>query len=152
MQSSMSRSEAQEYQLNSPPTDGISNVTFGPNNFLLVSSWDSVSQNVITCRYKNILKTRNGLKFTPYNQVVSIIKVKTLDSVVLAFLLDKAIKVNFLVPAPVLPFHVLCVVGLSVHELRTLNLSQKSKSHANHQTTLTKPPPPLARLPDYTTQ
>lgn len=37
----MSRSEAQEYQINSPPTDGISNVTFGPNNFLLVSSWDS---------------------------------------------------------------------------------------------------------------
>ncbi|XP_063687834.1 mitotic checkpoint protein BUB3-like [Bolinopsis microptera] len=37
----MSRAEAQEYQLNSPPTDGISNVTFGPNNFLLVSSWDS---------------------------------------------------------------------------------------------------------------
>ena len=31
-----------EYKLKSPPEDGISNVTFGPNSsqFLLVSSWD----------------------------------------------------------------------------------------------------------------
>ena len=39
----------QEFLLNSPPTDGISNVCFGPNNFLIVSSWDSVSADSETC-------------------------------------------------------------------------------------------------------
>lgn len=34
----------QEYELLSPPTDGISTVKFAPNeNLLLASSWDTVS-------------------------------------------------------------------------------------------------------------
>jgi WD40 repeat protein len=47
-----------EYELSSPPSDTISNVTFTPNSeFLLVSSWDetvrlySLSANVIKCKY-----------------------------------------------------------------------------------------------------
>jgi len=40
----MARADVQEFLLNNPPTDGISNVCFGPNNFLIVSSWDSTTR------------------------------------------------------------------------------------------------------------